>query len=400
MSNEQSILVVDDSSTYRDIVAHELRQEGYLVSTARNGKKALDILKTEQFNFIITDLDMPEVDGYGLIKEIAGLSWRPGVILMTGHAEKALHSAEQLAIAYSINLLATLPKPIPVEKVLSALTDFVRSRSDEAGVSDSILSETEFMRGLMTDGLVPVYQPRVDAKTLKVTGVEVFARWRSISGGLMGAHSVLTLASEKGYMDVLTYRMLELAVEQCGEWLSQGIEMPISLNLNAENLRKSDFSDIVSGLLDQHNVPPEMVTLEVGEADMLIDERKLLEEMGRLHLRGLGLALDDFGTGFGSLMRLHKIPFSEIIIDRGFLDTALRDKVAFTILESVVDLAHKLDIKAASCGVSDAQTHALTKKLNFDTLQGYILGKPMLPNDFLSWLSTLNEGCVHLEPEG
>lgn len=380
-----TVLIVDDSATVRDMIAYDLRQEGYFVATACDGAQAMDILNTEKFDFIISDVDMPEMDGFAFIRALSALAHSPGVILISGHDAKSLYSAKQLALAYSINLLATIQKPVNKEELISALKTISRKGSSEKGFA-GVLSETEFMRGLMTDGLVPVFQPKINSKNNSFYDVEVFARWQSASGSLMGAQSVVSLAREKGYMDVLTYRMLELAVDQAGKWKKRGLHIPISVNLTADNLRKADFADVVCGLVEQNDITPDMVTLEIGEAEMLMDERHLLEVMSRLHVRGFRLALDDFGTGFGSLMRLKSIPFDQLNIDRTFLENASEDKTAYIILESVVEMARKLNIASSCCGVSSQEYLNLAKNIKIDYVQGFHLGRPMSATELELWL--------------
>ena len=337
------ILVVDDSATMRDMLTQFLQSGDYMVATANSGTQALDLLKTERYDVIITDLEMPEMDGYALIRSISELDWDPAVVLVSQHDQRSLHSARELAMAYSVNLLGMLTKPIDKGLLFSTLNEVANTRSSAQVGSETVLAESEFMRGLMTDGLAPVFQPKIDLRTGKLWAAEAFARWRAPGGGLLGAGAVIRVAKEKGYMDVLTYRMLELALEQQGKWKREGKIVPLSINVASENLRKEDFADVVSGLADQFGVEPTMVRLELSESDFHVDERIPLEVLSRLHMRGFGLALDDFGTGFASLMRLQSIPFDEIIVDREFIGRAKDDKIARTILESAIDLSHKLE---------------------------------------------------------
>ncbi|MEX0297957.1 MAG: response regulator, partial [Kordiimonas sp.] len=102
------ILVVDDSATMRDMLIQYLQASDYMVATATSGTQALELLKTERYDIIITDLEMPELDGFGLIRAVSELEWDPGLVLMTQHNERTLHSARELALAYSVNLLGTL----------------------------------------------------------------------------------------------------------------------------------------------------------------------------------------------------------------------------------------------------------------------------------------------------
>lgn len=388
------ILVVDDSATMRDMLIQYLQASDYMVATATSGAQALDLLKTERYDVIITDLEMPELDGFGLIRAISELDWDPGLVLMSQHNERTLHSARELALAYSVNLLATLAKPIDKHQLMDALQEVASTRSSAHSGSETVLAESEFMRGLMTDGLAPVFQPKINVQTGEVAGAEAFARWRAPGGGLLGAGAVVRVAQEKGYMDVLTYRMLELTLQQQGVWRREGQDVKLSINVSSDNLRKEDFAEVVSGLADQFEVDPKFVRLELSESDFQVSERIPMEVLSRLHLRGFGLSLDDFGTGFASLLRLQSIPFDELIIDREFVGRAEESKTAQIILESAIELAHKLKLTCTCEGIESEEQLHMVKGLGADVVQGYHLAKPMTPTEFLIWMEDFKDGVV------
>ncbi|WP_262690282.1 EAL domain-containing response regulator [Kordiimonas aestuarii] len=388
------ILVVDDSATMRDLLIRYLQGGDNLVAGADSGAQALDLLKTERYDVIVTDLAMPEMDGFGLIRAISELDWDPSVILLTGHDARTLQSAKELALAYSINLLGTLTKPVNKDMLLHMLSDVADTRTQGRTGTETVLAENEFMRGLMTDGLSPVFQPKISLKTGALAGAEVFARWRAPNGGYLGAGAVIKAAQEKGHMDVLTYRMLELAMQQQGRWRKQGLELALSINVASDNLRKADFADVVSGLAEQFEVEPKMVRLEVTEADLDVDVRVPLEVLSRLSLRGFGLALDDFGTGFASLMRLKTIPFDEIVVDRMFISRAAEDDTSRIILESAIELSHKLNLRCTCEGVETEEQLTIIRALGADYAQGYLLGKPMTAEEFLIWFEDYRDGVL------
>lgn len=392
----KKILVVDDSATMRDVLTHHLQSGNYMVSTAFSGEQALEILKTEQFDVIITDLEMPGLDGFALIRAISELDFEPAIILLSQHNARVLQSAKELAMAYSVNVLGTVTKPIDRDALFATLNEVADTRSGIEAATETVLAESEFMRGLMTDGLSPVFQPKLDLESGELIGAEVFARWRPPSGGFLGASAVIKVAREKGYMDVLTYRMLELAMQQQGSWRKQGQEIALSINISSENLRKPDFADVVSGLADQFEIDPSMVRLEVTESDLDVDTRVPLEVLSRLHMRGFGLALDDFGTGFASLLRLKRIPFHELVIDRQFVARMGDSDTARIILETAIELSHKLKLKCTCEGIETEEQYRVVKELGANFGQGYLFGKPMTAEEFLIWVEDYKDGVLKI----
>ncbi|WP_262695877.1 EAL domain-containing response regulator [Kordiimonas aquimaris] len=388
------ILTVDDTASLKDKLSSYLVSSDFFVSGVAGGMQALDVLNTESFDVVIANNRTADFSGFDLIKYVSELERRPSVILVADEDPRLRQEIRDQAMAYSVNLLGVLSAPIDGELLLSALSEVANLGGSDGQASETGIVETEFMRGLMTDGLSPVFQPKINLKTGKMMGAEAFARWSAPGGGLLGAGAVIKVAREKGYMDVLTYRMLELALQQQGKWRREGQDVPLSINTSSENLRKPDFADVVTGLAEQFGVEPSMVRLEITESDFEVDERVPLENLSRLHARGFGLALDDFGTGFAPLLRLKAIPFDELVIDRDFLSRAAEDETAQIIFETAVELAHKLKLNCTVEGIESEAQLTMSKRMGVDTAQGYFIGKPMSSSEFLIWIEDYKDGVI------
>lgn len=388
------ILAIDDTSRLQETLTGYLPSLDFLVAGAVGGEQAHDILQTERFDAVIANHQLAELDGFSLIELVSSLNRAPAIILVCDDDPLVRQKIRDHAIAYSVNLLGTLSPPIDRDLLISTLSDVAQLGGSDSEAAHTGINETEFMRGLMTDGLSPVFQPKINIKTGKVMGAEALARWSAPGGGLLGAGAVVKVAREKGYMDVLTYRMLELAMQQQGKWRREGKDVALSINTSSENLRKTDLADVVSGLADQFGVDPAMVRLEITEADFQVDDRVPLENLSRLHARGFGLGFDDFGAGFAPLMRLKSIPFDEIVIDKTFLARAEEDKTARIILETAIELAHKLGLFATVEGVETEAQLRLAKELSADVVQGYYIGKPMSASEFLIWIEDYEDGVL------
>lgn len=388
------ILAIDTSASLQDTLLGYLSSGEFLVAGASGGDQARDIMKTEHFDVVVAAQELHDLDGFALIEFVAELERRPSIILVGDSDPITRQKIRDHAMAYSVNLLGTLSSPLNRELLHAALRDVASLGGGDSEGAQTGLAETEFMRGLMTDGLSPVFQPKINLKNGKVVGAEAFARWNAPGGGLLGAGAVIKIAREKGYMDVLTYRMLELALQQQGKWRREGKDVPLSINTSSENLRKEDFADVVSGLAEQFGVDPSMVRLEVTEADFQVDERLPLENLARLHARGFGLSLDDFAAGFAPLMQLKAIPFDEIVVDRTFLVRAGEDDVARIIFEAAIDLARKLKLSSTVEGVETEAQLKMAKDIGADFAQGYYLGKPMSATEFLIWIEDYEDGVI------
>lgn len=391
------ILVVDNTGALQGSITATLTQPNYMVAGASGGAQAIDVLRTEHFDVVIADHTTNDMNSFRLVEAVSTMKVRPSIIVTCSEDPRVRQEIRDHALAYSVNLLGIIETPIRESGLLAALGDAVELGGGDSEGAATGIAEAEFMRGLMTDGLSPVFQPKVCLETGKVVGAEAFARWSAPSGGLLGAGAVIKVARENGHMDILTYRMLELALQQQGKWRREGKSVPLSINTASENLRKPDFADVVSGLADQFDVPAEMISLEVTEADFEVSSQTPLENLGRLHARGFGLALDDFGAGFAPLMQLKAIPFDELVVDRDFLARAHEDEKARIVFETAIELAHKLGLACTVEGVESEEHLTLAKSLGADKAQGYYIAKPMSAHEFLIWIEDFDDGILNIQ---
>ncbi|RMB04639.1 EAL domain-containing response regulator [Eilatimonas milleporae] len=390
------ILVVDTSVSVRDILGQQLRQAGYHVAVAESGQQAADILGTESFDIIVSAAQVSPGNLYDLMRVVADLAYEPALVLVSGADEHALDTARALALAYSINLLGVLRRPVEGHALLALLDGVANVQGARGEGGNAVLAEAEFVRGLMADGLAPIFQPKVRLRDGTLAGVEVFARWKSPQGGMLGAGAILRLARERGYMDILTYRMLELAAEVQARWVAEGRQIEMAVNVTIDNLRKDDFAETVVGVIEQWSLPPHLMRLELSEADLDIDADGPIEVLKYLSGRGVRLGLDDFAAGYAPLIALKDIPFDEMIVDRRFARRAAADKRARIVLEEAISLAHRLDMSCTCEGIESTDQLAIVAAIGADTVQGYHVAKPMDGDHLTRWADDWEAGRVDI----
>jgi two-component system chemotaxis response regulator CheY len=116
-------LVVDDSATIRLLVADTLQQAGFGVTIAENGQRALDTLDDGPFQLIVSDLNMPIMDGLTFVAQArchAEHKYAP-IVLLTAETSKSKVSAAKAAGA-----TAWLVKPFNREKLLAIVSKVAR----------------------------------------------------------------------------------------------------------------------------------------------------------------------------------------------------------------------------------------------------------------------------------
>ncbi len=244
----------------------------------------------------------------------------------------------------------------------------------------------ELRRAIEQQQLVLHYQPKVDAHTGRVLGVEALVRWQHPEHGLVQPDDFIPLAERTGLIAPLTHDVLDQALRQCQAWQQAGHELPVAVNVSARRLLDLAFPDEVAGLLARWQVPARLLVVEITESTIMADPQRALEVLGRLHELGVELAIDDFGTGYSSMAYLKTLPVHELKVDRSFvmqMTSSTRDAV---IVRSTVDLGRNLGLRVVAEGVEDPATWDELDALGCDAIQGYHISRPVPPDDLITWL--------------
>jgi diguanylate cyclase (GGDEF)-like protein len=244
----------------------------------------------------------------------------------------------------------------------------------------------ELRQAVSAGELVLHYQPKLDLRRRRITGVEALVRWPHPTRGLVPPGEFIPLAEQAGLMEPLTSFVLEGALRQAAEWLGRGIDLTVAVNVSATNLLDSRWTETVLSALAARHLAPERLVIEITEDIIMGDPERSLSVIEDLSRAGVRVALDDFGTGYSSLSYLKKLPLDELKIDRSFvLDMGIDDADA-AIVQTTIDLARRLGIEVVAEGVEDAATLDAIVALGAATAQGFHIARPMPPHELEAWL--------------
>lgn len=223
------------------------------------------------------------------------------------------------------------------------------------------------------------YQPIVATAGATTVAVEALLRWHHPQQGVISPEVSVVLAERSGLISEIGSWVLHQACREQRRWQTvsgrQGIG--VCVNLSAQQLMAPEFSAGVAEVLTESGVDPKLVTLEVTEGVFLQDGERALVVLKQLKKLGVELALDDFGTGYSSLSYLQRFPVDIVKIDRNFVSGLTRDRASRLIVDSVVGLAHGLDMKVVAEGVETSEQYEAVAALGCDRCQGYYFGRPM-----------------------
>ena len=392
------ILVVDDESFVLNLTVRVLNKLGYdNVETSNNGNVALGklISAESEFDLIICDLNMPEMDGVEFMRHAADNDFEGGMILLSGEDERMLQTAYELASAQNLHVLGAIPKPLKPDLLKEILSKYEPKAAAEKRqfMPQAEISEEELQHGIdnpESGELLLVYQPKVHIQSGQITGVETLARWKHPERGVLGPGAFIPLAERTDKIDALTNQIYRKAVQQTSDWMLDGINLRTSVNFSINSFSDPGFSDFIISTTEEVGVNPTQLILEVTETQVMKNAVDCLEIMMRMRLKKFGLSIDDFGTGNSSMTQLKTIPFTELKVDREFVHGAANNSGAQAILEASVALAKNLQMEIVCEGAETREDWDLVEQLGCDYVQGFYCARPMPNEELLEFIAAWN----------
>ena len=221
------------------------------------------------------------------------------------------------------------------------------------------------------------YQPIAHAETGLWQSVEALLRWRHPQLGAVRPEIVLTAAERTGLGSLLGRWVLRRACRDMQQWRETSLHPPgaLAVNVSARELMDADHAAMTRQILEETDLPPEILYVELTENVLLEDLPGSLQALEGLRRLGVRLALDDFGTGYSSLRYLKRFPVDMLKIDRSFISGVGDDPVDAAIVGAVVELAHTLELAVVAEGVEERRQLDRVRALGCDLVQGHVFSR-------------------------
>lgn len=241
--------------------------------------------------------------------------------------------------------------------------------------------------GIREGQLTLHFQPKVDLRTHTVFGFEALVRWNHPQMGFVPPAEFIPIAEKSNLIYPLTIWVLESTIKHCAEWVSQGMDITVAMNLSARNLSDDCLVTDLAKLLQEYRLPGERIEMEITESTLMSDPNRALIQLRRINALGVNLSIDDFGTGYSSLAYLKRLPVQNLKIDSSFIFSMLNDEQDEIIVKSTINLAHNLGLKVVAEGVENKETYAELEEIGCDCAQGYYIARPMSPKNLATWIA-------------
>lgn len=385
MTSSKAVYILDDDLQYASLLQKVVEKSCTNVVSETSASIFLGMDVPGEY-ILILDLMMPEMDGIEVIRSLSKKPEDVSLILISGFDERVLHSAQLLAEAHGIEVLASFTKPIDIVEFAKLLPALVQQQSKPKYVaSNAELSVQELQDAISNDRLCLHYQPQMALSENRIIGFEVLVRLKQDDGQLLYPDRFIAVAEANGLMGLLTEQVLLIVCRDVSLNASFFSGKHVSVNISAQNIEDLAFPELLETLTSKYGVEPSKLCLELTETEVMKELTSSLDVLNRLRMKGFSLSIDDFGTGFSSLSQLYRAPFSELKIDQHFVMRMQDDNEARVIVEICIMLGKMLGMSVIAEGVENQELIEALRELGCDNIQGYGLSRPQELANIQAW---------------
>jgi len=231
------------------------------------------------------------------------------------------------------------------------------------------------------------YQPKLDLATDESISVEALIRWNDAELGPVSPAEFIPTAESDDAIHALGRWVIEEACAQAARWHHEGTPRTTAVNVSARQFTTGTLVHELVSALTRHELPPSLLRIEITEGAAILDLPGAIRQLDALQVAGVQIDLDDFGTGYSSLAMLHRLPLSAVKIDKAFIDNIDSSAADAMMVRGVIDVVHALGLTVVAEGVERSEQLALLRELGCDTVQGYLISRPVPADDLVGVVS-------------
>ncbi|MCS0385054.1 EAL domain-containing protein [Vibrio diabolicus] len=230
------------------------------------------------------------------------------------------------------------------------------------------------------------YQPQFDLNTYQLIGVEALVRWNHPEKGYISPELFIPIAEQSDLILELGEYLIETAISQRAQWADHlAADFHIALNLSPRQIYRQDLSQLFSKYLQQYQVPPQTIHVEVTESLFIDDIEKAQYVLRKLQANGVEVWLDDFGTGYSALAYLQQMSFDGLKIDRSFIAQIQNNEQDDSLVRAIISMAHNLRMRVVAEGIETQTQLTRMESLHCDVVQGFFLGRPVPAEEIIEF---------------
>ncbi|MEE9889480.1 MAG: EAL domain-containing protein [Stenotrophomonas geniculata] len=390
------VLIVDDHLLQREYLKRLFLQAGLVhVECAEDGHHALHLLERQQYDLVLSDLNMPKLDGVQLIQRLSDYKETTLLAVISASPKALIAGAGLVAQMLGIRVIDRLSKPAQLQDIVALVAKIgAASRlSAEANVSGQMFDRTALCAALASGEIQAWFQPKMRIADGAITAAEALARWVRPDGSVLLPSQFLPAMILEGLEYDLLLSMISQTITAQRLWMKCGLRIEVSVNLPTHLLSHGDLPDRLYDHVTQQGGKPQDICLELTEDSTTEAAGDFFAGACRLRMKGFGLAQDDSGQGYSSVFNLVSTPFTEIKIDRSLIGRCADDGGAQAAVHSIVSLGRRLALNVVAEGVETQEQLALLREVQCDSAQGFLIARALtagLLPDFVKRKSELS----------
>jgi diguanylate cyclase (GGDEF)-like protein len=268
-------------------------------------------------------------------------------------------------------------------------------QSMNAAAFERLTMENDLRKAVERDELLLYYQPQIDLRTGKISGMEVLLRWNHHAKGMVMPSDFIPLAEDTGLIIPISEWIMHTACVQNKAWQKEGLQtIPVSVNLSSLQFRQKNILGTILQILENSKLNPDYLILEITESSLMDNTEETFATLNALSEMGLRLTIDDFGTGYSSLSYLKRFPLYAIKIDRSFVNGITTNHGDAAIVKAIIAMAHSLKLQVVAEGVETEEQLDFLRNEVCDEMQGFLFSRPLPTEELSKLLIQEKEGTV------
>ena len=263
--------------------------------------------------------------------------------------------------------------------------------SDDIGSAArlSMQLDEELREALSNDHLDLYIQPKFSLVTGEVNGGEILLRWQDAIRGEIKPSIFIEAAERSNFILELDRWVMRKVFVLLSRWQAQSIfDLPVAMNISAKLAGHPSLPAMMQEMIEAYPIKPGSLEIEITETAALRSIKAVASNIRAVKGMGIKVGLDDFGTGHSSLTLLKYCEIDTLKIDQVFVEDVETVDNAVFVIESLIQLATKLEAEVVAEGVESMQQVAALKEFGCDSAQGYILARPMPLNEFERYIGS------------
>ncbi|TVV43284.1 EAL domain-containing protein [Thalassolituus sp. C2-1] len=267
----------------------------------------------------------------------------------------------------------------------------------EDGMDQQHLQKLHILKSLKqalndNDGQLQMYyQPQKNLLTGNVDKAEALIRWFHPQDGFIPPDVFIELAEQTGLICQLTDWVIAQVLEHVAVWRRNNIDLQVSINISAQDICRDGLTTLIEHKLQDLQLRPADICLEITERDMMLDEEKSLQQLQLLREHGFSISMDDYGIGYSALSKLARMPVDEIKIDKCFILNLAETHDDQIIVRSTLNMACELGLRVTAEGVENQASETWLQAAGCNYIQGYFLCRPMAFESIAGWLADFRQ---------